>query len=478
MTLLATGMIAMGLASCSGRGSDNVSSSDDGDAIFNKFDGDIEQNVTLHILENDTAKSLGYLDELLNDFNAAYADKGIKAVDANIDQYTDLAQDGPAGYGPDLIYQANDMIMKNVAGHHILPLPIKKIEEESELPEEAAKAFRGTVNGKTYTFGAPVNIQAPFLFYRKDMLPEDCDKNGNGVPDMIESWNNLYSYSQAIKAQGGTKRGYMKALYDVYFSGGFVFSYGGYVFGNNGTDPNDIGFNKGESYKGAREIRQLASVMDKTCSDTSINTTCYSKIAQGEFFATMTTPDVKNNFINEMANQYETAEGLSKDAALQKAKDNLVIADLPKLPSSGDLTEDNPTLIDMKTMGGINGYAISSYTKAPKACLAFLNFATSYDMIMKRSQMMGIAPCRDDAVKEAGGLSGRLFSRLTKGDIYLMPSITQVAQIWTPAETLNKDLAMDPYRPASEQKYTTDAALQKGLDKVVSDIAAAISTLQ
>jgi arabinogalactan oligomer/maltooligosaccharide transport system substrate-binding protein len=321
MTLLATGMIAMGLASCSGRGSDNVSSSDDGDAIFNKFDGDIEQNVTLHILENDTAKSLGYLDELLNDFNAAYADKGIKAVDANIDQYTDLAQDGPAGYGPDLIYQANDMIMKNVAGHHILPLPIKKIEEESELPEEAAKAFRGTVNGKTYTFGAPVNIQAPFLFYRKDMLPEDCDKNGNGVPDMIESWNNLYSYSQAIKAQGGTKRGYMKALYDVYFSGGFVFSYGGYVFGNNGTDPNDIGFNKGESYKGAREIRQLASVMDKTCSDTSINTTCYSKIAQGEFFATMTTPDVKNNFINEMANQYETAEGLSKDAALQKAKE-------------------------------------------------------------------------------------------------------------------------------------------------------------
>jgi len=295
---------------------------------------------------------------------------------------------------------------------------------------------------------------------------------------MIESWNNLYSYSKAIKEQGGTKRGYMKALYDVYFSSGFIFSHGGYAFGENGTNPNDIGFNKGESYKGAREIRQLASIMDKTCSDTSINTTCYSKIAQGEFFATMTTPDVKNNFINEMANQYETSDGLTKAEAMKKAEENLVIADLPKLPSSGDLTEANPTLIDMKTMGGINGYAISSYTKAPKACLAFVNFATSYNMIIKRNQIMGIAPCRDDAVKLAGGLSSRLFSRLTKGDIYLMPSITQVAQIWTPSETLNKDLAMDPYRPASEQKYTTDAALQKGLDKVVSDIAAAISTLQ
>ena len=55
-----------------------------------KFTGEIERNVTLRILENDTAKEQGYLKELLDAFNAEYAEYGITAVDANMDQYTDL----------------------------------------------------------------------------------------------------------------------------------------------------------------------------------------------------------------------------------------------------------------------------------------------------------------------------------------------------------------------------------------------------
>ena len=48
--------------------------------------------ITLRILENDTAKQKGYLDELLNAFNEAYKDKGIQAVDANMEEYSDLAE--------------------------------------------------------------------------------------------------------------------------------------------------------------------------------------------------------------------------------------------------------------------------------------------------------------------------------------------------------------------------------------------------
>lgn len=62
---------------------------------FTKFDGEIERNVTIRVLENDTAISVGYFDELLDAFNEAYAEYGITAVDANMDSYTDLALDGP-----------------------------------------------------------------------------------------------------------------------------------------------------------------------------------------------------------------------------------------------------------------------------------------------------------------------------------------------------------------------------------------------
>lgn len=64
-----------------------------------KFTGELEHNVKLRILENDTAKEQGYLKELLEAFNKEYASYGIEAVDANMDQYTDLEVGGPYGYG-------------------------------------------------------------------------------------------------------------------------------------------------------------------------------------------------------------------------------------------------------------------------------------------------------------------------------------------------------------------------------------------
>ena len=99
--------------------------------------------------------------------------------------------------------------------------------------------------------------------------------------------------------------------------------------------------------------------------------------------------------------EYE-AEGMTAEAAGEAAEQNLIMTTLPKLPESGDLSESDPVLIDMKAMGGVNGYAVSAYTKAPNACLAFIDFATSYEMVTRRSEMLGIAPARGDAAESAG----------------------------------------------------------------------------
>ena len=93
-----------------------------------KFTGVLERGAVIRVLENDTAKEQGYLDELLTAFNAEYAEYGITAVDANMDQYTDLETGGPFGYGPDILYQANDSLMKYVDGKHILPLPKDELD--------------------------------------------------------------------------------------------------------------------------------------------------------------------------------------------------------------------------------------------------------------------------------------------------------------------------------------------------------------
>ncbi len=43
-----------------------------------------------------------------------------------MDQYLDLANDGPYGYGPDVLYQANDVIMQYAKGKTYLSLPVQQ----------------------------------------------------------------------------------------------------------------------------------------------------------------------------------------------------------------------------------------------------------------------------------------------------------------------------------------------------------------
>ena len=445
--------------------------------VYAKFDGELERGAVLRILENDTAVKQGYLKQLLDGFNEKYKEYGIVAVDANMDEYSDLENDGPYGYGPDILYQANDSLMKYVYGKHITPIPVERLECYSQVDQNAWEAYRSTVGGTTYTFGVPINIQTSLMYYREDLLPEDSDKNGNGTPDMFENWSELYRYSKQIHEANPSKYGYMKSLDDFYFASGYLFSYGGYIFGENGKDPSDIGLDKAEAYKGAKVLRQLASIMNESCIDNSITLNQYSKLAKGEYFATMTTPDVRSLFLDEMSIEYQK-EGLTKEEAGKKAEENLKQIPVPKLPKSGDLNDVSGEMVSMKTMGGINGYAMSSYTQYPDAALAFIDYASSYEMVKRRHEILSIATCRADLASEGDDLSKTLFSQLSESKIEIMPSIRETAQIWTPAGTLCKDLANDPYRAAGDQKYVTDEAIRNKLAEVCKQIHEAIYALQ
>lgn len=448
--------------------------------LSNIYSGELEHNVTIRVLENDTAIEQGYFQELIDAFNEKYAEYGIVAVDANMDQYSNLADDGPYGYGPDVLYQANDVLMKHVEGKHIYPIPAESLECFPQITENAWNAYQANVNGVSYYMGVPVNVQSSMLYYRKDLLPEDWettwDKNGNKVPDMVESWNDMYRYSQEIVARNDGHYGYMRSLYDVYFSSGFLFSYGGYVFGDNNTNADDLGFSAGNAEIGANVLLQQAALMNEGCIDDSITVSAYSRLADGTYFATMTTPDVYTLFLKELQLVYQ-AEGMSEEEARALAEENLVITEVPKLPASGDLTEEDPELIPLKAMGGVNGYAISAYTKSPNACLAFVEFATGYEMMLRRNQMLGIVPARSDVADTVGGVSEIMYHNLDAGNIVVMPSIRAVEQIWTPGQTFFEDLAKDAFRPEAEKKYKTLEDIKNGLAAVDTQIYDAVHTL-
>lgn len=294
---------------------------------------------------------------------------------------------------------------------------------------------------------------------------------------MIETWSSLLEFSQERHAENASQYGYMESLYDSYFSSGFLFSYGAYIFGDDNTDTNDIGFAAGDAEKGAKIIQQLASAMNEESIDDTITTSAYSKLADGTYFATMSTPDVYSTFLDELIKTYEN-EGKSEEEAKELASENLVMVSLPQLPESGDLTDDSSELIDTKMMGGVNGYAISAYTNYPNASLAFINFATSYENIVKRYEMLGIVPTREDVVKEIGGVTEAVYENLENDNIVLMPSNAAVSQIWTPTQTFFADITKDVFRSESDKKYKTNEDLKQGLEKVTQQISDAIHTLE
>lgn len=440
--------------------------------VYAKFFKGLENNVTIKVLENDTAIKMGYFSELLEAFNEEYKEYGITAVDANQGEFSDLANSGPYGYGPDVLYQANDVIMKYVDQKHVTPLPTSKLEAYDKIPSEAMKAYEANVGGNNYTFGVPINIQSGLLYYRKDLLPKDWktswDKNQNDVPDMTENLVDLYNFSKKRHEENPNQYGFEYSINDFYFSSGFLFSYGAYVFGNNNTDSSNVGIGAGNAKLGGQLIRQLASVMSVSCQDDSAKLAISGNMASGKYFASVTTPDVRSVIVDAISNEYQKQEGLSSSEAKNKAEENIIGVTFPKIPANGDLENPSEEMIDCVQMGGINGYAISSYTKIPVASLAFVNFATNYEMVKLRQQKLGIAPCRSDANTESDALSKQLFNKVVNGKISLMPSISAVSSIWTPTGSFLEDLAADPRRETP--KFDTLEKIQAGLDKTSKEI--------
>lgn len=457
--------------------------SDNAKAATDSANGEV---ITLRILENDTAKQEGYLDELLSAFNEAYKDKGIQAVDANMEEYSNLAENGPYGYGPDVLYQANDKLMAYAEDKHILALNRDDFECASLIPEEAWDAFTIAVDGKQYTCAIPVNVQEPMLFYRKDKLPEgweaQWDEDGDKTPDFLQNWSSLYQYSQQIvESSDGQNYGLVASCKDLYMMAQFDFSYGGYVFGkdeNGLTKAEDVGFGKGDAAKGLLALRQFAGLMNEECIDDSIAQNRYAKVADGTYFCSISTPDTYVLFHDRLADVYK-AEGSSDEEADQKATENLGMVELPgKMPADGDLSKKGDT-VDTVVMGGVNGYGISAYTEHREACIEFVNFATSREMIKRRAEILGVAPTRSDVAQEMGGTTSMIFDSLNAGHISLMPSVKAVDQIWDPMGTLLSDVAKDAFREKKGEavKYSDEASMQDALDKASKSIYDAIYTL-
>jgi len=302
-----------------------------------------------------------------------------------------LQTDGPAGLGADIFLAPHDHTGSMAAAGLIM---------ENFFPEEYTEtnidaAINGTtVNGKLY--GYPVSIETYALFYNKDLVTK--------VP---ETWDELIEQAKAFNDSKAQKYGFMMEAGNFYYTYSFIGGYGGYVFGENNTNPQDIGLNTEGAIKAGELMKRLQTeVLPIKKEDISY--------------------DVKQEAFNDNRLLFNI-DGPWALASHREKGVNFGVAPLPKLDNG-----EYPT-----SFSGVKQYLVNAYTKYPNAASLYAQFATSDEMLLKRYEMTGQIPTRKTLLENETLMKdevGMAFLEQATNAVP-MPNIPEMQYVWGPMET-------------------------------------------
>jgi arabinogalactan oligomer/maltooligosaccharide transport system substrate-binding protein len=330
-----------------------------------------------------------------------------------------LVTDGPAGLGADLFAAPHGQLGRTVKEGLVLPNDVFADDTKENFIPAAVQGV--TFEGEIY--GYPKAIETYALFYNKDIL---------STPPA--TFDELIALAKTYNNPDENKYAFMWDVGNFYFSYGFLSGYGGYVFGENGTNPGDIGLNSAESVEGAEFIQSLKSILP------------------------LNTADINNDAMTDLFNEGKTAAYINDPLNVQGARDagvNFGVAPLPILPNGEH----------MKSFSGIRAWYVSAYTPYPNAAKLFANFTVSRENLAERFTKTKQLPPRIDLLEDPVVAKDPIAKAFLEQAQYAvpMPSIPAMGNVWSPAAA------------ALQTIWNDNADAQKTLDSAVQQIKDAIA---
>lgn len=324
------------------------------------------------------------------------------------DQLESLRLDGPAGSGPDVITLPSDQIGTATTEGLLKPLTVSKTAQKQYT--DAAMDSQ-IVDGKVY--GIPRAIETTFLYYNKKLLSE------KDLPKTTDQW---LTYSKQRVADG--KYGLLAQWDQIYYAGGVISAYGGYIFGKDSKgnyNPKDVGLNNSGAVKAATYMKSFfdAGVFPKgMLGDKGINT-LDSLFTEGKAAAVVSGPWNLDPY--------------------KKAGIDYGVAELPTLPNGKH----------MRSYIGVKSWNVSSYSKngamAEKLVKFLSNKQNSLTAFKKTQEVPAVKSLvNSDEVKQSIGAE-----TVTKQSKYaeLTPNISAMDQVWDPANNALQVIATGKGQP-------------------------------
>ncbi|EST12907.1 extracellular solute-binding protein [Sporolactobacillus laevolacticus] len=310
------------------------------------------------------------------------------------DQLTALTLDGPAGKAPDVMLAPYDRVGGLGQQGQLLEV------DKSMLNFLNEKGHRQVQYGKKY-YGVPLTIEALVLYYNKDLVKK--------APTTFKDLEALAKDKRfAFSSESGKNTGFLVKWTDFYFAYGLYAGYGGYVFGNNGANPKDIGLNNDGSLKALTYATHwFQKVWPKGMQDVK---------ASGNF--------VTNQFVKGKAGA--VIDGPWQASVYKKSKINFGVAKIPTLPNGQEY----------KPFAGGKAWVASAYTKNPSLAKKWLTYATNATNAYKFYKDANEIPVNPDAQAKVNNGEDELAKAVIQqyDSSVPMPNIPEMAEVWTTME--------------------------------------------
>jgi arabinogalactan oligomer/maltooligosaccharide transport system substrate-binding protein len=410
-----TGSNAGGETSSNGQNSGNAGGNA-GDA--GAEEPQIEEGAQLLVWDNSDAE-FEWAQYVAEEFTKQY---GIPVTVENVN-HTDapgkLQTDGPAGLGADVFLAPHDHT-GNMASAGLI---LENFYSDEIMNEHIDAAITGgSFDGKLY--GYPIAVETYGLFYNKDLAEK--------AP---ETWEELFEMAKAFNDSANQKYGFMYEVGNFYYDFSFIGGYGGYVFGSDNTDPNDLGLNSEAAVKAAQFVKRIHDEI--------------LPIKKEDI-----TYDIKDSLFKEGKLLFNV-NGPWAAAGYRDAGVNFGVAPLPKLDNG-----EHPT-----SFSGIKSYYVNAYTKYPEAASLYAKFAASKEMQLKRFEITGQVPTRKSLSDDPTIKSDPVVSGILEQAQYSipMPNIPEMQTVWGPmasAFSLIWNENIDPQQALDDAKKQIEDAIK------------------
>lgn len=312
-----------------------------------------------------------------------------------------LPLDGPSGLAPDVMLSPYDRIGGLGQQGHLAPVTLPDDGRYDETDQQQV-----TVNDEQY--GSPFVIEALVMYWNQDLLDE--------APATFEDLEALAEDERfAFESEEGTNTAFLANWVDFYNSYGLISGFGGYVFGEDGTDTSDVGLNTPGAIEG---IQYATDWFQNTWPEGMLDVTSAGNFIDEQF--------VSGNAAAVINGPWGAANYIENDV-------NYGVAPIPTLPNGNEY----------EPFAGGKGWIINNYSEDVEIAQEWLDYVTNEEnMLLLHEEYTNEVPANQQArtsIQEAGENELAIAVIEQYNNAVPMPNIPEMAEVWTGAETMMFD---------------------------------------